>query len=112
NYSATIADKGQVHSVSSDDGVLLYSQPASFRLVGKKEFVGTVFDIGSNGQQFWLEIGPGANAMWWGNYADLARVNSRELPIPIRPDLVMEVLGVGTINSDFNAQPVPTMHYD
>jgi hypothetical protein len=112
NYSVTINDKGSVHSVSSDDGVLLYSHPGSFRLVGKKEFVGNVFDIGSNDQQYWLEVIPGTNAMWWGTYADLARVNSADLPIPIRPDLVMEVLGVGTINTDFNVPPVPAMRYD
>jgi hypothetical protein len=34
------------------------------------------------------------------------------LPIPIRPDLVLEVLGIRPINTDFNAQPVPTMRYD
>ena len=112
NYSATIIDHGKAHSVSSDDGVLLYMAPTEFRLVGKKEFVGTVFDIGSNEQLFWLEVIPGVNQLWWGKYADLAHVNAESLPIPIRPDLVMEVLGVGVINTDFNALPVPTMRYD
>lgn len=112
NYSATIHDNGQVHSVSSDDGVLMYSRPAGFRLVGKKEFVGTVFDIGSNSREYWLQVVPGTNRMWWGKYADLANFNSDRLPIPIRPDLVMEVLPVAPINPNFNEQPVPTMRYD
>ena len=112
NYSVSIIDNGKTHSVSSDDGVLLYSRPASFRLVGKKEIVGTVFDIGSNDQLYWLEVVPGTHRMWWGTYADLARLRPGQLPIPIRPDLVMEVLGVGMINTDFNALPVPTMRYD
>jgi hypothetical protein len=112
NYSATIIDNGQTHAVSSDDGILLYSVPGNFRLVGKKEFIGTVFDIGTNEQLYWLEVLPGTNRMWWGTYADLARVGAGQLPIPIRPDLVMEVLGVGIINTDFNALPVPTMRYD
>ena len=112
NYSATIVDHGKAHSVSSDDGVLLYNAPTDFRLVGKKEFVGTVFDVGSNDRLFWLEVVPGTNQMWWGTYADLVQVNTESLPIPIRPDLVMEVLGVGVINTDFNALPVPTMRYD
>lgn len=112
NYSATINDNGQVHSVSSDDGVLLYLRPGDFRLVGKKEFVGTVFDIGTNEQEFWMEVIPGTNRMWWGRYADLARVDPSRLPIPIRPDLVLEVLGVETINQDFDAMPVPTMRYN
>lgn len=116
NYSATIHDKSggkdQVHSVSSDDGVLLYRGPSDFRLVGKKEFVGTVFDIGSNDRQFWLEVVPGTNRMWWGRYADLASLPSEQLPIPIRPDLVMAVLGVGIISNNFLEPPVPTMRYN
>jgi hypothetical protein len=112
NYSATINDRGQVHSVSSDDGVLMYRRPDGFRLVGKKEFVGTVFDIGSNARDYWLEVVPGTNRLWFGTYADLARLKSEQLPIPIRPDLVTEVLAVGTIDTDFNALPVPTMRYD
>jgi hypothetical protein len=112
NYSVTILDKGQAHSVSSDDGVLMYRRPSGFRLVGKKEFVGTVFDMGSNAGEFWLEVVPGTNRMWWGKYADLANLNSDRLPIPIRPDLVMQVLPVAPINTNFNEQPVPTMRYD
>jgi outer membrane lipoprotein-sorting protein len=111
NYSATIHDNKQVHSVSSDDGVLLYQRPNRFKLVGKKEFVGTVFEVGSNDREYWLEVIPGTSRLWWGTYTDLARMTSEQLPIPIRPDLVMEVLGVGTINTDFNQLPVPTMRY-
>ena len=112
NYSATIHDGKELHSVSSDDGVLMYRRPSGFLLVGKKEFVGTVFDIGSNDREYWLEVVPGVNRLWFGTYADLANLDAARLPIPIRPDLVMEVLGVGTINDDFNALPVPTMRYD
>lgn len=112
NYSANIHDNGQVHSVSSDMGALMYRRPAGFRLVGQKELVGTVFDLGSNGSEYWMEVVPGTNRLWWGRYADLANLNSDRLPIPIRPDLVMEVLPVAPINLNFNQQPVPTMRYD
>jgi hypothetical protein len=112
NYNATINDHGQVHSVTSDDGILLYQRPNNFRLVGKQALVGTVFDIGTNDRQYWLEAVPGTNRLWWGSYADLVRLNPEQLPIPIRPDLVMEVLGVNSINPDFNALPAPTLRYD
>lgn len=112
NYSATIHDGKQVHSVSSDEGYVWYRSPDDFRLVGKMAAVGTVFDIGSNREKYWLEVIPGTNRLWWGNYADLVRLQSDQLPIPIRPDLVTQVLAVGTINSDFNVLPVPTMRYD
>lgn len=112
NYSATVNDHGSVHSVSGGDGILLYSRPANFRLVAKKEFVGTVFDLGTNGKEYWLEVVPGTNRMWWGRYDDLVRTPVGKSPIPIRPDLVLEVLGVGVIDTDFNLPPVPTMRFN
>lgn len=112
NYQVTINDRGQVHTVTSDDGIMLYRRPAEFRLVGNQALVGRIFDLGTNEREFWLEVVPGTNRLWWGTYADLARLNPEHLPIPIRPDQVMEVLGVATINADFNALPVPTMRYN
>lgn len=112
NYSATVNDHGQTHSVSSGDGILLYMRPSNFRLVAKKEFVGTVFDLGTNGKEYWLEVVPGTNRMWWGRYEDLVHTPVGKSPIPIRPDLVLEVLGVGLINTDFNVPPVPTLRFN
>lgn len=112
NYSATVNEQGTVHSVSGGDGILLYSRPVNFRLVAKKEFVGTVFDLGTNGKEYWLEVVPGTNRMWWGRYEDLVHTELGKSPIPIRPDLVLEVLGVSLINTDFNVPPVPTMRFN
>lgn len=113
NYSVTIDDQGHTHSVTSDDGTLLYSRPGDFRLNGKKEFIGTVFDMGTDDRLFWLEVVPGTNRLWWGTYAELSRMGPAELPIPIRPDAVLQVLGVATIDPDFlDAAEVPVMRYD
>lgn len=112
NYQVTINDRGQIHSVTSDDGILLYLRPSDFRLVGNQALVGRVFDLGTNDREFWMEVVPGTNRLWWGMYADLARIDPGRLPIPIRPDLVMEVLGVATFNPDLTVPPVPTMRYD
>ncbi len=112
NYSVTIFDKGHSHSLFSDDGILLFSRPNFVHLVGKKELVGTVFDLGSNAQEFWLEVVPGVNTMYWDTYANLARNGGATLNIPIRPDLIAEVLGVGTFNENLLQPPVPIMRYD
>jgi hypothetical protein len=48
--------------------------------------------------------------MWWGHYRHLGKPCAE--PIPLRPDLVGEVLGVAVIDTDFNALPVPTMRFD
>jgi len=112
NYAATVKEKGQVHNVVSDDGTLLYTHPDQFRLVGKKEFVGTVFDMGANGKEFWVELLPGANVMYTGTFTGAAHSAGAKLAIPLRPDLVAEVLGVGTFNDNLLKQPVPVMRFD
>ena len=47
-----------------------------------------------------------------GRYADLARMQTGKLPIPIRPDLVLQVLAVGLIQTDLTVPPVPTLRFN
>jgi hypothetical protein len=110
-YKADIRDQGRTHTVFGE-GVLLYRAPMGMRLVGQKEFVGTVFEIGSTDTQYWLQVKPELNTLWIGRYADLAHVDIDRLPIPIRPDLVLSVLGIESIDTNFNALPAPTMRYN
>jgi hypothetical protein len=113
NYDADfVDDKHQSHHVGGD-GVLLYIAPASMRFRAEAPIVGTVFEIGSNPQTFWLKLGPQTgDTMWWGRWADLPRMNPDDIGIPIRPDMVLDVLGIATINTNFNELPVPIMRFD
>ncbi len=109
-YEATfLDDKKQPHFVNGD-GILLYLKPMDLRLVGTKPAVGTVFEIGSNAERYWMKVVPESDTMWWGEYANLGKPCVRE--IPVRPDLVLEVLGVSDINTDVNEQPVPVMRFN
>jgi len=111
-YEADVVDEKHNNHHAGGEGVLLYSSPISMRLRGNATGVGNVFDIGSNPNTFWLRLSPEAgDAMWWGNYADLARINPDTTGIPIRPDMVLDVLGIATINANFNQLPAPTMRY-
>ena len=111
-FEADVVDeKKQSHHVSGD-GVLLYISPMNMRLKANA-VVGTIFEIGSNKTSYWLKLGPEAgDTFWWGTYADFARMNPDDARIPIRPDMILDVLGVATINSNFNALPIPIMRYD
>ena len=111
NYTATIKEKGQTHSITSDDGTLLFMRPNRFRLVGNKEFVGPVFDMGVNDTEFWLEVKP-TNAMYSATFAQLAQASGTRINFPIRPDLVAEVLGVSTFNQNLLDPPFPIMRYE
>jgi hypothetical protein len=110
NYSATIKADRQTHSVASDDGVLLYMQPGFFRLNGKKEFVGTVFDMGINDTELWLEIVPGIKQLQWWTLKGLTSEGTTG--IPVDPRAIGQVLAVSLIGPNFLSTPVPVMHYE
>lgn len=111
-YKANIVDdKKHAHFVNGE-GYLLYRQPSDFRLIGRKDPAGTVFEIGSNRDSYWLRIVPEVNTMWYGRYEDLAGADLNALHIPIRPDLVLGVLTFATINTNFSELPAPTMRFN
>ncbi len=111
-YEADIVDEKHNNHHVSGDGVLLYMAPMSMRLRGNA-VIGNVVDIGSNPETFWLKLSPEAgDTMWWGSYANFGRINLGNTEIPIRPDMVLDVLGFKTIDKDLTGMPAPTMRFD
>ncbi len=108
-FEAWIKDKGKTRYINGDV-TLLYSRPQSMRLVGKKDLAGQVFEIGSNDERYWVIVRGDQDTMWWGTWANLGRVDPSK--IPVRPDLVLEVLGLEPIPSNFLQQPVPVMRFN
>jgi len=90
--------------------VLLYRAPNQILLVGKKDVAGRIFEIGSNGDAYWMTARGQTDTCWWGRYATIANLDPKA--IPIRPDLLLDVLGVGPIDSDMLRQPVPVMRFN
>jgi hypothetical protein len=113
DFTASIIDP-QKHTTTaiSGDGILMYSRPNSLLVTCDKDVAGQVFQLGSNNDQFWVKIRSSGDAFnyWWGHYANLGKPGCKE--IPIRPDLVLEVLGVGMYRSNFLQLPVPVMRFD
>ena len=112
NYEADVVDEKHHRHHVAGSGKLLYQGSRQMRLTGDS-VVGLVFEIGSNAQTYWLKLGPEAgNTMWWGTWADFAQADPDSLNIPIRPDMVLDVLGIGTINTNFSQLPAPVMRFD
>src|SRR5438093_9045295 len=111
NYKTTVVDaKKRKHTVGGD-GVLLYRTPRDMRLVGNMIGAGTIFEVGSVSDRYWLVLKPEMETMWWGYHRNVGKpCVSADLPIP--PYYVVEVLGVGTIDTNFNDVPAPTMRVD
>lgn len=92
---------------------LLYSRPHSMRLIGKKDVMGSIFEIASNDERYWMIVRPPDNAehlMWWGTHANAANVDPKK--IPVRPDLVLEVLGLQTLSTNLLEPPMPVMRFN
>ena len=113
-FEANIVDADGKKQFVNGDGVLLYKQPQGMRLVGEKTGVGKVFEIGSDDERYWLSMTPPnqPSRMWWGWYRNLGKPCVDARSMPIRPDLVLQVLGVSTVNTNFLEPPVPTMRFN
>jgi hypothetical protein len=104
-------DRGRRQDEKLDGGVLLYrQQPRSLRLDGRKSIVGSVMDLGSNENVYWLAIKEGPDTAWWGRHENVGAECSR--PIPIQPSMLMEVLGVTAFNPNFDEAPAPVMRFN
>lgn len=117
SFEADIVGEGGRGAFANGDGTLLYKTPRGMRLVGTKPFYGSsgkVFEIGSTEKQYWLSVWPPSDrsTLWWGWYRNLGKDCVDDRAMPIRPDLVLEVLGVGTVNTNFAEPPVPTMRFN
>jgi hypothetical protein len=111
-FEANIIDpKTQKTTFANGSGVLLYRRPMGFTLTGKKE-VGDLFEIGSDDQKYWMKLTPpgGDRRLWYGEQRHLGKPCVQNLPI--QPNLVMEVLGVGVIDIDFQQHPAPVMRFN
>ncbi len=109
-FSTTLIDPQTRQSDSfTGDLTLLYMPQRNLKLVGKK--IGTtVFEIGSNQDRYWLTVPEKARTMWWGNHQLTGSRVGRVLPV--RPDLLAEVLSVQSIDSDLLKEPVPTIRFN
>jgi hypothetical protein len=104
-------DSGRKFS-GDGEGTLQYRGPVDLRLAGRHPVLGDLFDLGSNGDEFWFISTPPKDpgTMWWGHYANLGKPCMK--PMPVQPDLLLEVLGIGGINTNFREFPAPTMRFN
>lgn len=109
DFEAQVVDQGKNHFVNGDI-TLLYRAPDAIRLIAKKDIAGPVFEAGSDGDRYWLIVKADTDTMWCGRIKNLDRVDRKQLPI--RPDALIEVLGVDPIPTDFLGPLAPTMRFN
>ncbi len=113
DYEANIVDvqNHDSHFISGD-GVMQFRKPRDLRLILNKPPLGRAFDVGSNAERYWvMQLLPDdQRKWWWGNYRNVGKPCVGE--IPLRPDALIEVLGINDINTNFNELPAPTMRFN
>jgi hypothetical protein len=111
DFEAVYFDEEKHRHEEIFSGLLFYRAPRDVLVTGGKGPSPRVLEIGSNQDQYWFAIREyDPNTAWIGRYKYLGSKCAQ--PIPIRPDLVVEVLGISTINPDFNQLPVPVMRFN
>jgi hypothetical protein len=90
--------------------VVLYRSPREVLLVGQKDVAGRVFEIGCNSENYWMTVKGRTDTCWWGSFATIDKLDPKA--IPIRPDLLLDVLGVGRVPTDMLQAPIPVMRFN
>lgn len=104
-----VDDKHNAHSVSAH-GVILYRAPDELRIVASSDFEQPVFEIGATADYYWLKVIPELDTLWWGRMSNVGKPCVSA--IPIRPDLILAVLGIGTMDTNFLREPFPIMRFN
>jgi len=76
------------------DGPLVYVKPRSLYF-DLRQLGSTAIRVGSNPGEYWLWVKPRSDTVWWGKYELLGSLE--ESDIPIRPDQLMEALGISEL---------------
>jgi hypothetical protein len=104
-------ENGKQRDETLDGGnVLFRQQPRSLRINGNKIVLGPVMELGSNETVYWLAIKEGPDTAWWGRHEHVGSPCSQS--IPIQPQLLTEVLGITTFNTNFAQPPAPVMRFN
>ena len=106
-------DEKKTEHYVHDTGVLLYAKPNEFLMRGNS-IKGLLFEVGSSAgedAQFWVTVTEGMRSQMWGHYKNLGKPCMKMKNVPIRPDLLIEVLGVSDFDTNFLKPPVPVMKF-
>jgi len=108
---ADLFDKSRNRSfyVNSSGDVFL-RKPRELLLRGRHDLAGKIFEIGSTEDVFWFTVYGQQDERYWGHYRHLGKPCMQEMPV--RPDLIGEVLGITEISTNLLEPPFPTMRFN
>jgi hypothetical protein len=84
---------------------LLFRKPRDLAMKLEHTLGETVMQVGSNGDEFWVWKRVNEDIYWWGRHAELDPEAAAQLPI--RPDQLVEVLGISNLPTHADPQHGP-----
>jgi len=94
----------------NSSGDVFMRKPRELLLRGRHDLAGKIFEIGSTEDVFWFTVYGKQDERYWGNYRNLGKPCMQEMPV--RPDLIGEVLGITEISPNLLEPPFPTMRFN
>ena len=92
-------------------GTIMYQAPNNLFMNGTHELGTRIFELGCNAEQYWMGVPyEKVDTIWHGRTEHLGKPCVES--IPIRPDLLLEVLGVFTIDPNLARFPAPVMRFN
>lgn len=115
NFAAEIVERTSEgkprHTPIDGSGVIMYQAPDNLYMNGRHPIGGKLFTLGCNPREYWLAVDQQkVDAVWYGQMENLGKPCVKQMPI--RPDLLMEVLGVFTFDPNFARFPAPVMKFN
>lgn len=104
-----LASLGDQQKTLNGQVTILHTKPDELWLRLNKDIAGDVLIAGANGEHWWLSAFGDVDTSWYGTPTRAASADPR---LPISPELIADVLGVATLNTDLLMQPIPTMRFN
>ncbi|MBN2583332.1 MAG: hypothetical protein JXL80_09695 [Planctomycetes bacterium] len=92
------ATKAAGRETYSADGHFIFAKPRNLILQGKVPFVGAVFGLHSNQDEYWFWVKPGQSCEWKGHHGGAGQDR-----LFLRPDRLLETLGMFAVPADGRA---------
>ncbi len=102
-------DGGKMHRIISQEAVLIYQQPRML-IADVRSPVGTVAQIGSNDDRYWLWIEPELKTLWWGAWKNAGMSRTRKLPVP--PNELLDALLLRPLPETLEGGLLPVLRTD
>jgi hypothetical protein len=99
-------DQRGTHRFAGNDAVLFFRPPRMLRF-DVRSLTGTVAQIGSNQERYWVWIEPEMRTLWWGSWERAGREGARRLPVP--PADLLDALALRPLPLKLNDSLTPPM---